>query len=142
MRAAIAARIPDLAAEASAYSHQRNYHRLHARRDGSTSWTEAINSTDDLIDSGADHFAPVPSLTVQGVGSYYCDCDYCNEVYNADDEARAIAEGRKYARADKYGSQADAIADSVADGDNSCIEDEMQESLDAIPIGYFDDEAI
>ena len=140
LRLAIADRIPDLATAASGYSHCRNYHRLHVWRDGSTTWDESINHSDDIIDQQADHFAAVQSLIVQGTGSCACNCDYCNAVYDADDERRAKDDGRKYNRAEKYQTQEDAIADAFADGDNSGIEDYMIEALDAIPVGYLNDE--
>ena len=130
----------DVLFDASRLGHIRNYHKLHVRRDGSLNWFESINKSDDIIDSGADHFAAVPSLITVGTGSCTCNCDHCNDVYDAADEALAKEQGREYDKDAKYPRFEDAIADAVADGGTEELERIMSEALDAIPEGYFDDE--
>jgi hypothetical protein len=122
------------------YEHQRNYHKLHINRDGTIGWSECINKSDDLIDSRADHFAPIPSVACVGTGSFACNCDFCNEVYNEADEQHAKDAGREYDRANKYESESDAIMDAVCESDLSYLEADMLADFDRIPIGYFDDE--
>jgi hypothetical protein len=126
--------------EAAAYDHQRNYHKLHIDRDGDVRWTEHINQSDDIIDSGADHFAAIPSVAVAGTGSICCNCDYCDEVYYAEDEQLAKDQGRDYDRDAKYADEGEAIADAVANSDLSGLEADMLAEFDAIPAGYFNDE--
>ena len=125
---------------AATKDHERNYEKLHIRRDGTISWTESIDKYGDIIDSGADHFAAIPSVITVGTGSCSCNCDYCDEVYNADEEANALADGRKYDRDNKYDSDADAIADAVSNSDLEDMETDMLARFDEIETGYFDDE--
>lgn len=80
--------IETVAREAAAYAHQQHYHRLHVRRDGSLTWMQALNKSDDLIDDRADHFAAIPSLGVWGTGSYRCNCNYCDTVIPLDGDGR------------------------------------------------------
>jgi len=130
----------DAVNEAAAWGHRRNYHKLHVWRDGDVRWSEYINRTDDTIDRGADHFAAVPSVACEGTGSVTCNCDWCNEVYSAEDEARALDEDRVYHKDEKYKDQEAAIADAVADSDLSDLEAAMLAEFDRIPAGYFNDE--
>jgi hypothetical protein len=120
--------------------HSRNYHKLHIRRDGSIHWTESIDRASDIIDDGADHFAAVKSVVCVGTGSCTCNCDYCNDVYSADDEQLAKDEGRTYKADEKYPTEHDAIADAIANSDLTEIEQAMLEQFDEIEQGYFDDE--
>src|SRR5208337_319090 len=126
---------------AATKAHERNYEKLHINRDGSINWSECINKSDDVIDRYADHFSAVPSVITVGTGSFGCNCDYCDEVYNADVEASCLWIEGKYDRDNKYDSYADAIADAVSNSDLSDLESSMLASFDSIEIGYFDDEA-
>jgi hypothetical protein len=100
--------------------HLMQYHKLHVRRDGTVNWFECINKSDDIIDGGANHFAAVPSVCCVGTGSCVCNCLHCDDK--------------------DYASQEEAISDAVLDADDSFAEAEMLAALDAIPVGYFDDE--
>jgi hypothetical protein len=126
--------------EAARRQHLGHYHKLHVRRDGSIHWFVAPYQSSDIIDNQADHFCAVKSVYSTGCGSCACNCDYCDAVYDGDDEARAIEDGRKYDRAAKYETEDEAIADSVGDSDLGDLEDTMVAALDAIEIGYFEDE--
>ncbi|PWT72773.1 MAG: hypothetical protein C5B60_09135 [Chloroflexi bacterium] len=132
----------DAVSEAAAYSHRRSHHKLHIYRDGEVGWTTHLNQSDDIIDRGAKHFAAVPSVICVGTGSYVCNCDYCNEVYSAVDEALAAEQGRKYDKSAKYADENEAILDAVADSDLSDLEACMLAEFDAIPAGYFQDEVL
>jgi hypothetical protein len=112
--------IIDSVTEAASKGHERNYEKLHVRRDGSVSWFESINASDDIIDGHADHFCAVPSVVTVGTGSYACNCDYCEDK--------------------GYETRADAIADAVAESDIAFLEESMLKALDGIPAGYFNDE--
>lgn len=141
LRSAAQAAISEQLTEAARKGHERNYEKLHVYRDGSLSWFESIDKNSDLIDGEADGFAAIPSLITVGTGSYACNCDYCNMVYSATDEANALADGRKYyAREDMYSTTDEAIADAVANSDLDDLERTMLDALDEIPVGYFDDE--
>lgn len=107
-------------AERAAREHQRNYHKLHIRRDGTVSWHEAIDQHSDIIDGGAKGFAAVPSVCRVGTGSCECNCPWCEDA--------------------GYESTEDAIADAVAESDLDQVRDEMIQSFDEIPVGYFYDE--
>ena len=122
------------------YEHKRNYHKLHVNRDGTIGWSECINRSDDLIDSQADHFAPIPSVACVGTGNFACNCDFCNEVYSEDDELNAKDRGEEYDRSAKYESESEAITDAICESDLSDLEADMLADFDRIPIGYFDDE--
>jgi hypothetical protein len=130
----------DSVPERAANEHRRNYRKLHVYRDGDVHWTEHINHSDDIIDSGADHFAAIPSVACVGTGSYVCNCDYCNEVYSEQDEALAAEQGREYDKAAKYQDDEEAISDAVANSDLSDLEADMLAEFDQIPVGYFSDE--
>ena len=79
------------AANAFAKSHDRNYHKLYILRDGSVSWSEFTSRSSDLIDGGADGFAPVPSATTVGSGSVGCDCDMCaGDEYDDSSDFEAV----------------------------------------------------
>lgn len=119
LRSAAREMVADECLEASRLSHIRNYHKLHIRRDGTVSWFESINQSDDIIDDGAAHFAAVPSVVTVGTGGCACNCDHCED------------EG--------YDTIADAIADAVCEGGDAYSED-MLAAFDAITDGYFDDE--
>ena len=135
--------ISDQVADVAAQEHRRNYRKLHIRRDGTADFGfDCINTSDDLIDDKAEHFAAIPSVACVGTGGYACNCDYCNEVYCAEDEARAAEDGRKYDREAKYETQEDAISDAVGDSDLSDLEARMLAALDEIEVGYFDDEEV
>ena len=97
--------------------HQRNYHRLYVRRDGSLHWGEESSADTQLIDHGAASFAPVPNVALVGTGSIGCDCDWC-------------ADGGTVDVSDVDGDEIDAV--------EACMLDEF----DTIPRGYFDDEAV
>jgi hypothetical protein len=108
--------------EAAAFSHRRNFHRLHVRRDGTVTWFDSISKSDDIIDDRADGFAPIPSVGVWGTDGYACNCDFCSDAgYEGDIDA--------------------AIADAVGAGLDDSIEEEALRAFDEIPAGYFDDEA-
>lgn len=112
-----------VSAEATAAAtkmHQRNYHRLHVWRDGTVSWHEAINQSDDIIDREADGFAPVASVALVGTGSMRCNCDFCD--------------------CEDYVTRDEAVAAAVEEFGNWDIEQMMLEDLDAIVYGYFNDE--
>jgi len=126
--------------ECAEYDHMRNYRKLHVYRDGSINWSECINKSDDIIDSQAEGFQAVQSVACVGTGSIDCNCDYCNEVYNAESEAFAHERGREYDKSTKYDSQAEAIADAVSNSDLSGLEADMLAEFDSIPVGYFNDE--
>jgi len=140
LRSAARELVAESVTEAAALSHERNYHKLHIRRDGSVNWSESINRSDDIIDDRADEFAAVPSVITTGTGSFACNCDHCEDVYDAADEAMAVEQGREYDKAAKYASRADAIADAVSESDLTDIENAMLAAFDEIPEGYFDDE--
>lgn len=108
--------------EAATKQHERNYEKLHVLRDGTVSWYESTNKSDDIIDRHADGFAPVPSVITVGTGSYTCNCDHCNDS--------------------GYETIGDAIADCVGSSDLSDIEATMLKNLDEIEVGYFDDEKV
>jgi hypothetical protein len=112
--------VKDSVTEAASKDHERNYEKLHVRRDGTVSWFESINKSDDLIDRQASDFRAVPSVITVGTGSVICNCDHCQD------------EG--------YETIADAIYDAVSNSDLSDIEERMLRELDAIEMGYFDDE--
>jgi len=79
------------AANAFAKSHDRNYHKLNILRDGSVIWSEFTSRSSDLIDAGADGFAPVPSATTVGTGSNYCYCDMCvGDQYDDSGDGEAV----------------------------------------------------
>lgn len=95
--------------------HERNFHRLHVWRDGSISWREYINESDDTIDRHAASFQPVPSVALVGTGSCKCNCDWC----------------------------ADGGTIDVTEIDGSALDDtetDMLAHFDEIQIGYFNDE--
>lgn len=140
IRATARQAVIDSVPERAALEHARNYHKLHIWRDGAVSWSEHINRSDDIIDSGAKHFAAVPSVACVGTGSYACDCDYCNEIYDADNEARAAERGEEYDKDAKYSTTQEAIDDAVSNSDLSDVEDAMLAEFDEIEVGYFDDE--
>lgn len=95
--------------------HELNYERLHVWRDGSISWREYINESDDTIDRHAASFQPVPSVALVGTGSCKCDCAWC-------------ADGATIDASDLDGSVLDEA------------QDDMLAQFDEIPTGYFDDE--
>lgn len=141
MRETARKNVIDSVTEAATKSHERNYEKLHVLRDGTVSWFESTNKSDDIIDRQADGFAAIPSVGTFGTGGYACNCDYCDEVYSAVDEQNAIDDGREYDKSAKYATQTDAIADAVGNSDLGDIEAEMLRQLDSIEAGYFDDEA-
>jgi hypothetical protein len=106
---------------AAAKEHQRNYQKLHVDRDGTVSWFESINRTDDLIDRNAPGFAAIASVITVGTGSVACNCDFC------DDEA--------------FANRDEAIDACIGEHGTQHIEDRMLEAFAQIPVGYFDDEA-
>ena len=116
----------DSVSEAAHKSHERNYEKLHVHRDGTVSWFESINRSDDLIDSEADGFALIPSVITVGTGGYACNCDYCNDIGKVIDGEVLTAE--------------DAIGNAVGDADLSDMEADMLRNFDEIPVGYFGDE--
>lgn len=126
--------------EAATKQHQRNFWKLHVWRDGTVSWFEAVDSSQDLIDRHADHFAPVPSVITVGTNSFSCNCDYCNEVYDSTAEQLALEQGRLYDKSAKFVSFDEAIAESVNSSDLSDLESSMLAAVDDIPVGYFEDE--
>jgi hypothetical protein len=127
--------------QAERYSHQRNYEKLHVRRDGTVSWFETINESSDLIDDQAETFCAIESVITTGTGSYACNCDWCNEVYHPDLEKLAQEQGRPYDRSSKWDTQEDAIEAAVSDSDLTGIEAGMLQRFDAIAEGYFNDES-
>lgn len=130
----------DSVTEYATNSHLRNYYTLHIRRDGSVSWFEAPDANSDLIDPDASGFAAIASVGQTGCGGFGCNCQWCNEVYNAREEAEALDTGREYNRANKYASQDDAIYEAVSDSDLSGVEEMLLNALNEIPVGYFSDE--
>jgi hypothetical protein len=96
-------------------SHERNYEKLHVWRDGSVSWSEYTNQSDDTIDKQAASFAPVPSVACVGTGSIACDCEWC-------------ADGGKVDLREMDGAEIDMI------------EHRMVVEFAEIPVGYFNDE--
>ena len=132
--------VSDSTIEAATKNHQQNYEKLHVGRDGTVSWFESINKLDDLIDREAGGFQAIPSVITVGTGSYMCNCDYCEEVYNADEEAYAKEQGDEYDKDEKYETVTDAIADAVGNEDQTETEESMLKSFDDIPVGYFSDE--
>jgi hypothetical protein len=135
--------------------HERNYEKLYVHRDGDVRWTECINKSDELIDDQSDSrsIAAIPSVCTVGTGSFSCNCDYCNAVFDqtgedlAADSARFVdsaaqAEARqKYRNEHSYASETEAVDDAVANSDLEDLEALMLAQFDAIEIGYFDDEA-
>lgn len=111
----------DSVTEAATKQHERNYEKLHVYRDGTVSWFESINRTDDIVDRHADSFQAIPSVCTVGTGGYACNCDHCNDP--------------------NYATLPDAIAGAVGDSDLSDTEKQMLSSLGDIPLGYFNDEA-
>lgn len=105
--------------EAARKSHGRNYEKLHVLRDGTVSWFESINRTDDIIDPEAGGFQAIQSVGTYGTGSFGCNCDHCQDA--------------------GYASKEEAVDDAVW-CDQSDIETAMLAALDAIPAGYFADE--
>ena len=123
-------------------SHERDYSKLHVYRDGSVRWNEFNNESSDIIDSDADHFCAIQSVATVGTGSYCCNCQHCNEVYNAVEEERAIEDGRKYDKDSKYATFAEAITDAIGASDIGEVEEMLAKNFDAIEVGYFTDEAV
>jgi hypothetical protein len=140
LRETAKAAILEEVSQAERYSHQRNYQKLHVRRDGTVNWFESINTSDDLIDSQAKGFQAIQSVHTTGTGSYACNCAWCNEVYHPDVEALAQEQGRAYDRSAKYETYEEAINAAVCDSDLSGIEEGMLKAFEDIPAGYFDDE--
>lgn len=130
----------DSVSDAATKMHERNYKKLHINRDGTVSWFECINKSDDLIDGKADGFQAIRSVVTVGTGSTDCNCDHCNEVYSVLDEKTAKDQGREYNADEKYQTYEDAIANAVGDSDLSELEGDMLSKLDHIEIGYFSDE--
>ena len=116
----------DSVSEAARKSHERNFEKLHVRRDGTVSWFESINQSDDLIDSEADGFAAIQSVITVGTGGYGCNCDHCNDIGK-------VIDGEVL-------SSAEAIGNAVGDADLDYTEADMLRKLDEIPVGYFNDE--
>jgi hypothetical protein len=114
--------------EAATKDHQRNYEKLHVLRNGTVSWFESINKSDDIIDQHADGFAAIPSVVTVGTGGYGCNCDHCNEIGKTIDGEVVTAE--------------DAIYNCVSDSDLSGLDSRMVDAVDEIEIGYFDDEEV
>ena len=115
LRQAARAAVVDEVANAIEKSHERNYEKLHVWRDGSVSWREYINRSDDTIDRRAAGFAAVPSVACVGTGSMPCDCDWC-------------ADGGTVDLREMDGAEIDAVEQGM-----------LTEFAD-IPAGYFDDE--
>ena len=132
--------IEDEIAERLRLEHERNYHKLHVHRDGTVGWSEYNNESSDTIDDRAEGFAAIPSVAMVGTGSYVCNCDHCNQVFNADDQERAIEDGREYDKDAKYATREEAVVDAVVNSDTAEVEEDMLRAFDAIPTGYFDDE--
>jgi hypothetical protein len=133
--------IEEAVAEAAAKEHARNYWTLHVHRDGGVSWSETFNSTDTLMETVNDRLVPRPAvLRGEGTGSFDCNCEYCNSVYNAEAEELALAEGRTYDRSNKWETREEAITECVNGGDWSDLEAAMLEELNKIPLGYFEDD--
>lgn len=103
-------------------SHERNYEKLHVRRDGTVSWFESINKHDDLIDSEADGFRAICSVITVGTGSVLCNCDFCEDEGFAD--------------------RAEAIDAAITEHGTYQIEQDMEAAFSQIPQGYFHDEAV
>ena len=122
--------------------HRMGYHTLHVRRDGTATWYEGHNSSDDLIDPRADEFgfAAIKSVCKVGTGSFRCNCDFCNAVYDATEETDALEMGREYKREEKFATREEAIDEAVSAGDGSEALESMLREFEAIEDGYFNDE--
>ena len=120
--------------------HEPNYGKLYIERDGTVSWREFISASSGSIDREADGFREVPYVILAGTGWARCNCDYCNAIYDVREEREALADGREYDRAAKYGTQAEAINDAVNNSDLSDLEQGMLTAFATIKLGYFNDE--
>lgn len=101
-------------------SHERNYEKLHIRRDGTVSWFESLNKSEDLIDREANGFKAVRSVITVGTGSVLCNCDFCED--------------------DGFVDRAEAIDAAITEHGTYQIEHDMEAAFEEIPQGYFHDE--
>ena len=60
-------------------SHQRNYHTLCVRRNGTFFWMEGASASTRCIDPNAAGFAAFPDLIQVGTGSVDCECESCED---------------------------------------------------------------
>jgi hypothetical protein len=97
---------------AQSNNHQRNYHTLCVRRDGTFFWMEEASPSTRCIDPDASEFAAYPELIQVGTGSEDCDCESCTGESEDDSD----------------------------DPEPLYLLELMVQSLDQIAIGYFDDE--
>jgi hypothetical protein len=97
---------------AQSNSHQRNYHTLCVRRDGTFFWMEEVSPSTRCIDPDAAEFAAFPELIQVGTGSADCNCKSCKGESEDDSD----------------------------DPEPLYLLELMGQHLDEIEIGYFDDE--
>lgn len=98
-------------AQACINQHTRNIHTLYAMPDGRVYWGEEVSTNSwDVIAGTVD---PVAKIYQTGTGSCGCNCDACS---NGDDPTE------------------------WAGNDAGDLQDELIAKVDAIEIGYFDDE--
>lgn len=111
--------LDDLAAVAVAHQHDRNYWTLYVYSDGDTAWAEETDSSWGRIAADNDSTGSAQYqawlLRNLGTGSCACNCDHCLAGGGMDD----------------YPDIAEAESEMVR---------RMEEALDALPQGYFDDE--
>lgn len=62
-------------------------------------------------------------------------------AFSESDEQYAIEHGQAYDKSAKWANAAEPIAESVANSDLGDLEADMLAAFDAIPVGYFNDEA-
>ena len=99
------------AAQACINQHSRNIHTLYATPDGRVYWSENVSRNSwDVLAGTAD---PVALIYQAGNGSQGCECDACMA---GDDPAEWAGDGA-----------ADLVYELIA-------------NMDAIEVGYFDDE--
>ncbi len=121
--------VTEQAHEAERLSHYGNYNKLHVRRDGTVSWFESLNESDDLIDREAPSFCAIQSIVTVGTGSIDCNCDFCNEIAEPGESLD-----------NKWATKEEAVRACIAEYGYQEREDQMLAALECIEVGYFTDE--
>jgi hypothetical protein len=114
IRQACETKIDDFITDAMRKWHEGYYETLYVSRDGSIWWDLQADANTYLRDADATR---IPSLIKVGTGLSGCNCDWCASELNLAEE----------------------IEDNVETRDT--FRSRMSEELEAIPVGYFYDEA-
>ena len=111
IREQVSEAVSEQAAQACINQHTRNIHTLYAMPDGRVYWGEEVSTNSwDVIAGTVD---PVAAIYQTGTGSCGCNCDAC--------------------------MAGDDPAEWAGDDANELL-DELIAKVDAIDVGYFDDE--